>query len=134
MGRGSLSQCSADEGHGRDRGSLVSVTRAVPEDSQPREVQEVVGIVKRSWPGVRWTRLQVKHETDDDGLWFFWLPEHPGEVQIESSLGVCPFLIETDKHDERSEGATPEEVAETVVTWLGMPGGRNGSGWYRREG
>ena len=50
---------------------------------------------------MKWTRLSVTHPgVDDDGIWFFWLEDQPGEVQIESRLRVRPFVVETDKHNE----------------------------------
>lgn len=34
--------------------------------------------------------------THDDGIWYFHLPNVEPSVQIESSSGMCPFLLETD--------------------------------------
>lgn len=88
------------------------------------ELEAVIRRVQEQLPLARWEQLPVKWPADDDGLWIFWIPGMPGEVQIESSWGVCPFLIETDKHDERATGQTPAETADTVVKWLQLPGGR----------
>jgi hypothetical protein len=95
------------------------------EEEQPAQVKQIIALVRETYPEVKWTRLWVKYQgADDDGIWFFWLAEEKGEVQIESSYGVCPFLIETDKHDERLTGDSIEQVANTVIEWLAMPGGR----------
>lgn len=56
--------------------------------------------------------------TDDDGLWFCDLPGAPSHVQIESSSGMCPFLVEHDFSTERIHGATVEEVSSKVVEAL----------------
>jgi hypothetical protein len=103
------------------------------EADQPAEVQRIIASIKEAIPGMNWTRAWVKHPgNDDDGLWYFWIPDQPGEVQIESSYGVCPFLVETDKHDERFTGKTIKEVAEKTVAWLALPGGSFESFWHPR--
>ncbi len=94
-------------------------------DDQPTEVREIIALVQSSLPTVQWSRLIVHHPgADDDGIWFFSLPDEPGDVQIESTFGVCPFVVETDKHPDRYTGDTVTLVADTVVNWLRLPGGR----------
>lgn len=103
------------------------------EEDQPCEVKRIITLVRETYPDIRWTRLWVRNpKVDDDGIWFFWLADKPGEVQIESSYGVCPFLIETDKHDERFAGDSVEDVVERVVEWLMMPGGHSDYFWHPR--
>ena len=102
------------------------------EAEQPTDVQQVIVLVRRAYPVAKWTRLTVKHPGDDDGIWFFWLPDRPGEVQIESSFGVCPFIVETDKHNEVFTGASVQEVAGKVVEWLALPGGHSEAFWHPR--
>jgi hypothetical protein len=94
-------------------------------DSVIRRVQEQVPLVK-------WTQAPVEFPADDDGVWFFWIPGLPGEVQIESSFGVCPFIVETDKLDDCVTANTPEDTAYTIVAWLHLPGGRPESPWHPR--
>ena len=93
---------------------------------QPGDVAAIVALVLESLPAAEWSRLKVKHPTDDDGVWFFWLPGRPGEVQMDwtSTSGLCPFIVETDKCNDRYTGATPEDVAQKIVEWLTLPGGR----------
>ena len=102
------------------------------EADQPSEVRQVIALVRESYPNFRWTRLRVTHVADDDRLWFFWLPDQPGEVQIEPTFSPGLFLVETDKHDERFEGATVEEVAQRVIAWLALPGGAEEPFWHPR--
>jgi hypothetical protein len=93
-------------------------------DEQPTDVQEIITLVQQSNMNIRWTRLWVRHPgADDDGLWFFWIHNCPGEVQIESSFGKCPFIIETDKHNEVATGNSVREVATKILEWLALPGG-----------
>lgn len=83
------------------------------------DLRHIVDGVKAQLPDVEWEQLQVKHPADDDGLWFFWRPGGRfGDVQIESSSGRCPFLIETNFDEERREGRTPDEVVRQIVTLL----------------
>jgi hypothetical protein len=82
------------------------------------DVDQVIAEVERSLPNVRWSQLTAKHPADDDGIWFFNLPSGRNGVQIESSSGNCPFLIEHDATHDRFHGATPSEVAKKVVELL----------------
>ena len=85
------------------------------------DILRLIEAVERLIPGVRWTQLQVSHPgADDDGIWFFWIADRPGEVQLESSNGMLPFLAETDKHDERVTCSGIEEAARLVSDWLGL--------------
>jgi DDE superfamily endonuclease len=70
-----------------------------------RDVDEVIRQVRAQLPSVESRQLQVKHPgVDDDGLWFFRLADTGITVQSESTVGACPFLIETDAHDRRQHG------------------------------
>jgi hypothetical protein len=100
--------------------------------SSTPDLNEIVSNVQQKLPTVRWQQAPVTHSSDDDGVWFFWLEGQPGEVQIESSRAVCPFIVETDKHDERVTADSPRDVVETIVSWLQMPGGRSESPWHPR--
>jgi len=81
----------------------------------PRDIDHIIERLKAEIPGVQVTQLQVTRPgADDDGLWFIKIPGRDGEVQIESSHGGCPFLIESDFTDERFHGHTVDEVISTV--------------------
>jgi hypothetical protein len=79
-----------------------------------RDIDDIIERLQCAIPDARIEQLQVKHPADDDGLWFISVPGKPGEVQIESSYGVCPFLIESSYNDKRHTGATVEEVVAIV--------------------
>ena len=96
------------------------------------DLEEVIRCVQARLPSMNWQQLTVRWPADDDGIWFFWLPDLPGEVSIESSYGVCPFLVESDKHDERLTVSSAEETADTIIRWLQLPGGRAESPWHPR--
>jgi hypothetical protein len=85
------------------------------------DVDRVIELVRATFPDVIWSQLQVKYQADDSGLWFFHRPgPRPGRVQIESSSGMCPFLIEGDTTTERFNGGSPEETARIVLDLLGQ--------------
>lgn len=70
-------------------------------------------------PAVRVQQLKVLHrEADDDGLWSFDQPQSPFQVQIESSTGMCPFLIETDETDARFTANTVEAAVQRLSVLL----------------
>lgn len=80
------------------------------------DLRQIIDGVERALPDVQWKRLPVKWPADDDGLWFFRRLGY--EVQIESSSGLCPFLIENERDDDRRWGSTPAETIEAIVTLL----------------
>jgi len=83
------------------------------------DVDRIIELVRRVYSDVTCEQLRVVHPgADDDGLWFFTRPGVSNEVQIESSSGRCPFLIEHNDTDERRTGDTPEAVAGVILEWL----------------
>jgi hypothetical protein len=83
------------------------------------EVDRILELVRCTYPDAICEQLQVVHPgIDDDGLWFFTRAGASNEVQIESSSGKCPFVIEHNDSDERRTGETPEDVANTIREWL----------------
>jgi len=96
-----------------------------------RDIDRIIERLSADLPGVRFQQLQVLHPgTDDDGLWFIRGPGCEDEVQVESSDGNCPFLIETSCTNERLEGNDVERVVQTVRMLLerGTTGGAHGLG------
>jgi hypothetical protein len=82
------------------------------------ELEQIINGITARLPKVQYRQLAVAHPGDDDELWFFRLPGREEEVQIESSTGKCPFLIEGDGHHERRVDATVKDVVSVVVEWL----------------
>ena len=80
-----------------------------------RDVDRIIERLNAEIPGVQVTQLPVAHPgADDEGLWFIKISGRLQEVQIESSYGRCPFLIESDFSDERLQGLTVDQVVSTV--------------------
>jgi len=78
------------------------------------DVDEIIKCLSDVLPGVEVTQLKVANLADDDGLWFIKVPGITGQVQIESSRSMCPFLIESDFEAKRYTGNTIEEVVAIV--------------------
>jgi hypothetical protein len=80
-----------------------------------RDIDLIMEQLTANVPGIRIEQLKVPHPgADDDGLWFINLQDREQQVQIESSEGSCPFLIESDFNNERLYGYTVEEVVATI--------------------
>lgn len=86
----------------------------------PRDVDQIIGRLRVELPGIEINQLRVNHAADDDGIWFIKIPEVHGDIQLESSSGNCPFLIESDFCD-RLYGRTVEEV----IKWILVLSARN---------
>ena len=84
-----------------------------------RDVDEIIRLVRTICPAVGVQQLRVSHPgADDDGIWFFELPDCEFEVQIASSQGMCPFVIETDENDVRITATSIEDTVQAVTSLL----------------
>jgi hypothetical protein len=87
--------------------------------NQSRDVDGIIEGVRQVFPEIIVEQLKVTHPADDDGLWFFHLPENPkDEIQIESPYGKCPFLIENMRNDDRKNGETVEQVVGIICEYF----------------
>jgi len=82
-----------------------------------RDIEKIVEEVRRLLPTVQITQMHKCHPADDDGLWWFRLPDFKPDIQIESSTGNCPFLIENST--TRLTAKTVKEVVGAIVSYLG---------------
>ena len=83
------------------------------EASMERDIDIIRDRLTATIPGVQIVQLKVNHPgADDDGLWFINIRDRIEQVQIESSNGKCPFLIESDFNNERLHGLTVDEVVD----------------------
>jgi hypothetical protein len=86
-----------------------------------RDINTIIAALTAKHPRLDVHQLQVKHPgADDDGLWFFKHPDSQFEVQLESSSGTFPFLVETDRHCERGQATTIAEAVQLVESWLSL--------------
>jgi|tagenome__1003787_1003787.scaffolds.fasta_scaffold12761306_1 hypothetical protein len=88
-----------------------------------REIDEIIKRVEIRVPNVEVHQLHVSHPgADDDGLWFFnLLGDRQHDIQIESSSGQCPFIVEHSGMRSTSDALTMgsvEEVVDAIVSYL----------------
>lgn len=72
-------------------------------------------------PDARVWQEEKKLPTDDNGIWYFWMPDaERDEIQVENSSGNCPFYCETfrvhKQHKMETVGETVELVCEHLAT------------------
>ena len=96
----------------------LSVSLCVMPTRMPRDIDQISAQLEGAIRDVQIRQLQVTHAADDDGLWFITIPGKPGEVQIESTNGTCPFLIESSFNDSRRTACTVDEVVAVVRSLL----------------
>jgi hypothetical protein len=93
-----------------------------------RDIDKIADLVRGALPEARIEQLKVSHPgVDDNGLWWFSVPGVEKDVQVESSTGMCPFLIETDEQSssEALRASTIEEAARLITEYLsGVARGR----------
>ena len=84
-----------------------------------RDVDQIIERIKSSHSTVSVWQLQVTHlGMGDDGIWFFHQPDSEFEVQIESSSGMCPFLVETDESSTQFTANSIDEAVEILTKLL----------------
>jgi hypothetical protein len=87
-----------------------------------RDIDVIIARVYAKHPDAVVAQLKVSHPgVDDDGVWTFHLPTHPKGIQIESSTGCVPFLVETDDMTSSSEAHSAgciEDVVLAVTTYF----------------
>lgn len=84
----------------------------------PRDIDIVIEKVRSKHPAIVVEQLRVAHpNVDDDGIWFFRLPPDKKEIQVESSMGTAPFVIEGDTAPVR--GASVDQTAAEVLAFFG---------------
>ncbi len=84
-----------------------------------RDIEKIIELVNEEFPNVEIYQLKVTHPADDDGIWYFWLSEKSDdEIQVENSYGQCPFLIETNRNNERKWGNSIKETVNIICEHL----------------
>ena len=86
---------------------------------QLRDIDDIILKVKHELPLSRVYQLEVKNP-HDDGLWYFYLPDIERDIQIESSYGMCPFIVETNEQSayDARKANTVDEAVSMIVEYL----------------
>ena len=86
-----------------------------------RDIDTVIAELQSAYPSIACEQLRVTHPgADDDGLWFFTHPDRPGEIQLESSTGQAPFLVEGTESPACDTAHTVEQAIALVAKRLGL--------------
>jgi hypothetical protein len=86
-----------------------------------RDIDQVILKIRNVSPTTKVRQVAVSHPgVDDNGIWFFEHPSRKFEVQLESSTGMCPFLIETSENDRRINTTSVEETVAALMKLLHM--------------
>lgn len=86
-----------------------------------RDIERVIALVRNRLPSVSVVQLDKMHSGDDDGIWYFRLPGVERDIQLESSDGVSPFIVEHDEMQSTAEAwraTSVEQAAAAVVEYL----------------
>ena len=90
-----------------------------------RDIDRVISILHDTFPGLTCEQLRVGHPgADDDGLWFFRHPPAAVEVQLESSSGNVPFVVEGTDSQIRDTAHSIDEAVALVTARLGLGAAR----------
>jgi hypothetical protein len=93
-----------------------------------RDIDAVIDQLLLACPGISVEQLTVLHPgADDDGLWFFRLPMSDTELQLESTTGNCPFLMESSATVDRLTVDTVAQAVAMIIAGFGFTGQRPGS-------
>jgi len=88
----------------------------------PRDIDIVLERVRALHPDAKIEQLKVSHPgVDDDGIWFFGIRGEKREIQIESSTGAAPFVIEHDEMktiQDRIHDASIDQAVHEVSLYL----------------
>ena len=85
-----------------------------------RDIESVIAELRRRWPAIQVKQLRGIHAADDDGIWYFTHPAAHGEVQVESSTGAGPFLVEGADSPTANRECTVDETIALVASRLGL--------------
>jgi len=86
-----------------------------------RDIDRVIELVRNRLPAVSVVQWHKVHPADDDGIWWFRLPGVEKDIQLESSYGTCPFMVEHDDTPSAAEAewaGSIDRAADAVVKYL----------------
>jgi hypothetical protein len=83
-----------------------------------RDIDQVIAALRRRHSDLAVEQRPVAYAAVDEGIWFINLPSTSIEVQLESSTGNCPFLIESSRSPERLHAASIGETINMVSAML----------------
>ena len=84
-----------------------------------RDIDAIFEQLRVTYPDVTIAQLSVTHPgADDDGIWFFRRVGCTTEMQLESSTGSCPFLVESNQNNERVIASSVQQAVQVLISGL----------------
>jgi hypothetical protein len=85
------------------------------------DIDRVIDLVAADLPDLTVVQHHDAWPADDEGVWFFRLPDLMTDIQLESSTGMCPFIVEHSGMPSAVDAwtaASVNEAARMVVGYL----------------
>ena len=83
------------------------------------DIAVIIARLSKTHPAIEVEQLSVKHPgIDDDGLWTFKRAGLALHVDLESSFGNCPFIVENTSNDIRREAKTVDQALSILIELL----------------
>lgn len=87
------------------------------------DIDRIIDLVMAELPEVSFVQHEDVWPADDEGVWIFRLLDTEHTIQLESSAGMCPFLVEHDGMPSPVEGggwtaSSVEDAARMVVDYV----------------
>lgn len=85
-----------------------------------RDIDLIIDEVKQQFPEIQVYQYHKTHPADDDGVWWFSLPDIEPDIKLDSPYGFCPFMIETNEQWGENAGTanTVNEAVSLIVDYL----------------
>jgi hypothetical protein len=62
-----------------------------------KDIDLISESVKQQLPSVQVYQYHKTHPADDDGVWWFSLPDIEPDIKLDSPNGNSPFMVETNE-------------------------------------
>ena len=85
-----------------------------------RDVDLIIKKVRHQLQDVQVYQYHKTHPADDDGVWWFSLPNVEPDIKLDSSYGSCPFMVETNEQwgENARTAVTIDEAVSMIVSYL----------------
>ena len=89
------------------------------------DIDRVIDLVCQQLPDVKVVQYENSWPADDDGIWFFGVPNVDAEISLETEIdtGMCPFFVYHDGMPSPADGGgwtatTVESTAKMVIDYF----------------
>ena len=81
-----------------------------------RDIDTITEKVKQHLQSVQVYQYHKTHPADDDGVWWFSLPDVEPDIKLDSPNGDCPFMVETSEQwGENARTANDVNEATSMI-------------------